>query len=182
MQIKSKEKQNNEEHGIDLLVVDHIQLLKYAENEKDEYQLINTYVSFFRRLALSFLNKNKEISVILLSQANREGLAYAQKHDGAFFMQHVAEASELERASTYMISTYTDATLQMSKILKIGVLKLRGAALPMGTINIFADGEYYQVGDALTKEQQKYNIGDIMTSPEINGLPNLDEILNGILN
>lgn len=163
IKIKSKEKLKEEEHGIDLLIMDHIQILKYKEStKKDEYQLINMYVSFFREQALSFLHQKKEISVILLSQVNREGVAYAQKHDGEYLMQHVAEASEIERASTYIISVYTDATTQVSKLLKMGAIKLRGAQLPISAINLFADGEHYQIGNPTTPGQSDYSLSDIL--------------------
>ena len=67
------------------------------------------YTSFFRQQSLSWLHEKRQISVILLSQANREGYAYAQKTDGQYLSQHVAEDSEVERASAYIISVYTDS-------------------------------------------------------------------------
>ena len=132
------------------------------------------YVSFFRRQALSFLNEKREVAVILLSQVNREGVTYAQRHDGRYQMQHIAEASELERSSTYVITVYADATTQLSKLLKIGAVKLRNAPLPMDTINVFADGEYYHVGISPTPTQKEYNISDIESS-SVNVLPEENE-------
>ena len=156
---KSKDKQNEENHGIDIVVVDHIQLLKYASSVKDEYRVINEYVSFFRRQSQSFLRTKREIVIILLSQVNREGIAYSkrEKHDGMYLTQHVAEASEVERSSAYIITVYTDAMVQVTKQLKIGVLKLRGSQLPTSTITVYADGKYYQVGDTSIPEQLDYS-------------------------
>lgn len=162
---------HNDDHGIDLIVVDHIQLLKYASSTKDEYKVMNEYVAFFRKQSLSFLGEDRQISVILLSQVNREGIGYAQRHDGMYQMQHVAEASEVERASSYIISTYTDAMAQVTKHVKIGTIKLRNASLPMDTINVYAEGAYYQVGDVSVREQQDYNMDDI------NNVDNLKENL-----
>lgn len=180
--IKSK---TGNEQGIDLIVVDHIQLLKYASNTKDEYRVMNEYVSFFRRQSLSFLSTDRTVTVILLSQVNREGIAYAPKHDGAYLMQHVAEASEVERASSYVISVYTSPTSQVSKLLKVGALKLRGAALPLDTVNLFADGQYYQVGMISTPEQSDYSMEDIGLddSPketEDDAPPSLEALLEGL--
>lgn len=156
---KSKINQQTEEHGIDIIVVDHIQLLKYASSVKDEYRLINEYVAFFRRQSLSLLRTNREIIVILLSQVNREGIAYArkEKHKGEYLMQHVAEASEVERASAYIISVYTDNMIQMTKQLQVGALKLRGSQLPSSTVTVYADGAVYQVGDTVIPEQMDYS-------------------------
>jgi len=148
--------------GIDLLIIDHIQLLKYAVGSADEYKLLNIYVNFFRKMALSFLNQNRQIAIILLSQVNREGMAYAQKHNGNYLMQHLGEASEIERASSYIITTYNDAKSQITNLFKVGAIKLRGAKLPSDTINVFADGAYYQAGDIVIPKQRNYSSSDIV--------------------
>lgn len=181
MKSKSQEKTGKEDHGIDLLVVDHIQLLKYVESTKDEYQLINNYVSFFRRMSLSFLHQDKQISVILLSQCNREGIKFAQKHDGGYQMQHVAEASEIERSSAYIISTYTDTINQMSKLIKIGTIKLRGAPLPLDTLNIYANGQYYQAGETNVPTQTEYSSTELGINIDDEVLPEpLDDMLGDL--
>ena len=98
-------------------------------------------------------------------------------------MQHIAEASELERSSTYIISVFTDATTQISKLLKMGAVKLRNAALPMDTINVFADGEYYHVGISPTPTQKEYSVSDVESS-SVTVLPkkNEDELSDELKN
>ena len=183
-------------HGIDLLVVDHIQLLKYSAESMDPTNTINMYVSFFRQQCLSWLHEDRSIAVILLSQANREGYKYAEKNDGAYLPTHVAEASEVIRASSYIISVYTDATVQITKLLKLGCVKLRGAQLPLSTINVFADGEVYQVGDTSVSHAD-YTMNDLMdvnietkknftvesakASGVLNGLVNLNQPQYGVI-
>lgn len=176
-------KTNEEDHGIDIVVVDHIQLLKFSDAYRDEFSVINTYVSFFRQQSLSFLHQKREIIVILLSQANREGIAYAQKHDGMYRIQHVAEANELERSSSYIISVYTDPMTQISKLLKMGTIKLRGSSLPLDTVNVFADGQFYQVGETAVPEQAEYNMDDLglsSTDTSDSSGPSLDDVLGGL--
>ena len=148
-------------HGIDLLVVDHIQLIKFAVESMDPTNVINMYVSFFRQQCLSWLHEKRSIAVILLSQANRDGSNYASKHNGAYLATHVAEASEIIRASSYIISVYTDPCMQIVKMLSVGAVKLRGSQLPMSTINIFADGEVYQVGDII-QHRDDYTMDELM--------------------
>ena len=133
-------------HGIDLLVVDHIQLLKFAIDGSEPNTVINRYVSFFRQMSLSWLHEKRPISVILLSQANREGYAYAQKNNGEYLSQHVAEASEIERASAYIVSVYLDPMLQITNQLTLYAVKLRGSQRPSSVIPVFEDGAVYQVG------------------------------------
>lgn len=152
-----KKAQQETGKGIDLLVVDHIQLIKFAVTNMDPTTVINMYVSFFRQQSLSWLHTKRQVAVILLSQANRDGHTYAMKHDGAYLPQHVAEASEIVRAAAYIISVYTDAMVQVTKQLKVGAVKLRGSQLPTTTINVFADGAFYQVGDDVIPEQMDYS-------------------------
>ena len=90
----SIKKEKGDESGVDIIVIDHVQLLKFGSDVTDEYRVLNSYVSFFRRQALSFLGTGKEIIVILLSQVNREGIAYAKKHHVQYLLQHIAEDSE----------------------------------------------------------------------------------------
>ena len=156
--------QSESGHGIDLLVVDHIQLLKFAQNGLEEHTVINMYMSFFRQQSLSWLHDKREISVMVLSQANREGVAYAQRHDGMYLSQHLAEASEVERASSYIVSVYTDPMIQITKQLKVGAVKLRNAQLPADSIVVSAEGEFYQVGDIAIPEQMDYSTDSIMGS------------------
>lgn len=150
--------------GIDIIVVDHIQLLKFAQQGLSEFTVINMYMSFFRQQSLSWLHEKREVIFIVLSQANREGYAYAQRHDGMYLSQHLAEASEVERASTYIISVYTENMMQLSKQLKLGAVKLRNAALPPSTILVYTEGEYYQVGDTSVPEQADYSSTDLFDS------------------
>lgn len=158
-----------------MLVVDHIQLLKFAQNGLEEHTVINMYMSFFRQQSLSWLHEKREICILVLSQANREGVAYAQRHDGQYLSQHLAEASEVERASSYIISVYTDSMTQVTRQLKMGAVKLRNAPLPTGTIVVSEDGAFYQVGDTKIPEQTDYTTDDvIMTSSEPVSLSTLD--------
>ena len=127
----------------------------------DPTNVINMYVSFFRQQCLSWLHEKRSIAVILLSQANRDGTNYASKHNGMYLVTHVAEASEVIRASSYIISVYTDVGMQFVKSLAVGAVKLRGSQLPQSTINVFADGKYYQVGDII-QHRDDYTMDELM--------------------
>jgi len=61
--------------GIDLLIVDYIQLFKQyiAKNPvQGEYNVLTMWVNDFRKMALNYLGQNREIPIILLSQLNRD--------------------------------------------------------------------------------------------------------------
>ena len=182
---KEIEKKSIEEtgKGVDLLVVDHIQLLKFAVSGLSESTVINMYVSFFRQQSLSWLHEKREIAVILLSQANREGYAYAQRNNGMYKSQHVAEASEVERASSYIISVYTDPMTQITNQLVLGAVKLRGAQLPASPVTIYTSGEVYQLGDTKIPDQMDYsNVIDLSNDVPSNNNYSKDDLFNsGVL-
>ncbi len=133
-------------HGIDVLVVDHIQILKFARADMKENSAINYYVSFFRQQSLSWLHSDRQIIVMLLSQANRDGYMYAKNHDGLYLAQHAADGSEIERSSAYIVSVFTEAVQSVTRQLKLSGVKLRGSALPLSTLETPVEGEYYTVG------------------------------------
>ena len=170
-------------HGIDLLVVDHIQLIKFAISGDDPTNVINMYVSFFRQQCLSWLHEKRSIAVILLSQANRDGLKYAQTHKGVYLAQHVAEASEIIRASSYIVSVYTDAEIQRSNLLILSCIKLRGSQLPTDVVNVFADGAFYQVGDGVVTDMGNYDVNEMMDTNIENKKPysEKDMVASGII-
>lgn len=162
-QIDDYMKKHGNNRGIDLIVVDHIQLFKFVSDDKDEKSTINSYVSFFRKQSLSFLGEDRQVAIILLSQVNREGIKRSQgKETGKYLMSEIAEASEIERSSTYIITTYTDAMKQLERHIHLGVLKLRNGELPASTIVDFAEGAYYQVGYQRIPETMDYKMPDIM--------------------
>ena len=137
--------------GVELLIIDHAQLLKFNEsgfNIKDPYQIVNYYVSFFRQQTLNFLNSGNKITTIVLSQASREGYKAAAKHQGKYDLTALAEANELERASSNVIALYTDEALKNSKQVKIQLLKARDGSTMAEPETIFADPEYYIIGNA----------------------------------
>ena len=155
--------------GIDLLIIDHAQLLKFNESGfgiKDPYQIVNFYTSFFRQQTLNFLNTGRAISTIILSQASREGYKNAMKHQGQYDLTALAEANELERASQNVIALYLDESLKNSKQVKVQVLKARdGATMPEPSA-IFADPEYYIIGS------------DIVANPISMETLNTDDLFN----
>lgn len=155
--------------GIDVLVIDHAQLLKFNESGfglKDPYQIVNYYTSFFRQQTLNFLNKGRPISTIILSQASREGFKNASKHQGQYDLTALAEANELERASQTVIGLYLDESLKNSKQVKVQVLKARDGATMPEPVAIFADPEYYIVGS------------DIISNPISMSTLNTEDLFN----
>ena len=137
-------------HGIDLLVIDHAQLLKFDGSMKsigNETNVVNTYVSFFRQCCLNWVKSGRQISVLILSQASREGWKDAVRHEGKYKLTALAEANELERASSLVLSTYSSDTLKQINEAKVQILKNRDGQVWSEPIEIFVDPAYYLFGD-----------------------------------
>lgn len=182
---ESLEKNKEENHGIDLLIIDHAQTLKFAKPTDNEYALINSYVNYFRKQSLSFLGEERQIVIILISQVNRDGLDYASKHGGEYKMHQLAEASEIERSSTYILTTYASKTSSIEKQIKVGAIKLRNASIPLEPINVPADGEHYRIGisssSTVDTTANDYTVDDIEQTQETTSISsNLDEILGDL--
>ena len=142
-------------HGLDALIIDHIGLFKFSDNansqNKSEYSLINDYVSFFRRLTLSFRTyddgETSQLATILLAQSNRKGFEEATKKKGNYSLTAIAEANEIERSSYRVMSIWTSDELKHAKECMVCILKNRGGQTVQDAFSVHFDGERYIFGD-----------------------------------
>lgn len=140
--------------GIDLLVIDQAQLLKFGggiSSAGSETSVINLYVSFFRQQAINFIHSKRPCTVLMLSQINRDGFNYASKHEGRYTLTNLAEANELERASAMVIALFTDESLKASKQVSIQLLKSRNGETIQDPVLSFMDPVYYVFGSEVTQ-------------------------------
>lgn len=157
--------------GIDLVIVDQAQLLKFGggiSSAGNETSVINLYVSFFRQQAINFLHSKRSCTILMLSQINREGYASACKHEGRYNLTNLAESNELERASAIVIAIYSDESLKASKQVSIQMLKSRNGETIVDPVLTFMDPVYYVFGSG------KENSGAMFTGSS-------DTILGGNL-
>ena len=158
-------------HGIDLLVVDHAQLLKFDSSMKgigNETNVVNAYVSFFRQCALNWIKSGKQISVLILSQSSREGWKEAVRSEGRYRLTALAEANELERASSLVLSVFSSDSLKQVKAAKVQILKNRDGQVWSEPMEVFVDPVYYVFGDVT---------GAIETTGEFN-LDNMNSLFD----
>src|SRR5699024_7435226 len=85
-------------HGIDVVVIDHAQLLKFNGKRQvtSTGDVINEFVSYFRQSALNWLKTGRQVAFVILSQANRGGYDEARNNNGKYSLLAMAEANELE--------------------------------------------------------------------------------------
>jgi hypothetical protein len=165
-------------HGF---IVDYIQLCKFTDNVSgkfmDDNRLINSYVTFFRRLTQKFRSgdKKKMLIGILLSQINRENWKKASKREGRYDLTCLADANELERGSYRVLTTYTTEDLKAIKVAQLQILKNRGGATMWEPSKVYADGESYVFGDEMASFGQTLG-GGFNSGSAVSALDELDDL------
>lgn len=139
-------------YGLDAVVVDHIGLLKFNGTGRHDIDG-NDYVSFFRKLGISFRKSEdgtmRKLMTILLAQVNREGYKRAEKNKGRYDLRAIAEFNELERAGQVIVSIFTDEDMKLAKEAVACLLKNRYGATIADTISVYADPESQVVGEEM---------------------------------
>lgn len=106
-------------------VVDHFALMTpEKEMRSDYYTGLNSIVRSTKRLALSF-NNGERIPILGLLQINRQGKLEAEKNDGVYKMQALADANEAERSADVITTSFLSLELRNAKAIKWGNLKNR---------------------------------------------------------
>lgn len=136
--------------GLDIIILDQLALLKYTQASGRKYgydgAVLNDWVSYFRKQTLDFLETDRQITLVLVSQINRDSYNEASKpkNKGRYDMTCASDASEIERASDAMITLYKD--LDTQNTLLINVPKARRGTNPDNPIQLDVFGEYYHIG------------------------------------
>lgn len=134
-------------HGIDLVIVDHLNLLKFDSGERvqNDYSAVNHWMSFFRKNAINFLCQKRQISILCACQSSREGYKSAVK-DGKYSLTGIAEGNEIERSSQLVLSIYTTDKDREENKTQMQILKCRDNALSDNLLTIGLQPKYYTFG------------------------------------
>lgn len=142
------------------LFLDHANLLKYYVKGKfsNTGDAINEYVSFFRKMAISFRKeadgKDRQLAVILLAQTNRTGYLKAATsgkkdptQEGRYDPTGLSESHELERSASYIITVYSSEAMRISSEARVQLLKSRFGQCHEDPISVNFNPEFYQFGE-----------------------------------
>lgn len=111
-----------------MFIIDHAQLLKFDTSMKgigNETNIVNTYVSFFRQNVLNWIKTGRQVTGLILSQSSREGWKEAVRQEGRYRLTALADANELERASSLVLSIFSSESLKQINSAKVQILKNR---------------------------------------------------------
>lgn len=144
---------------LDILAVDHVGQFELLYPERGN-EIIKSLQSF----AKTFVDDTaKHPVVILATQTNRDGEAYARKHDGKYTMQSIADLHEVERSASYVVFLYTSEDSKIMQETKITLSKHRfGSVIPEPFVTTFRP-EVLTVGESVEKisvDESDFNSGD----------------------
>jgi replicative DNA helicase len=164
--------------NLDAVIVDYVQLCKFVDGGTqlgDDNRIINSYVAFFRKLAQSFRSgsQKKKLIVLLLSQINRDSWKRASKKEGVYDLTCLADANELERGASRVITTYTSENMKTIQEAQVQLLKNRHGATLSAPEKVFALPEAYVYGDEFDSLGQSFS-GSASQSGMIDALSDLD--------
>ena len=164
--------------GIELVIVDYIQMFKKFDNISSEYESYNNWVNYFMKLSNNYIEKDKSIPIILLSQLNRDAwksesvakrneaknsaappTAKKKSTDIYFNLSQVAGSLEIARAANQVFVIYTDESLKMCNQCQIYYLKSRDGQTMDYPVNVSMNCKYSFVGE-FEGINRSYNVFD----------------------
>lgn len=135
--------------GLDLIIVDHIQMLSFSneDSKSSENTIINGWCNYFRKQCMDFLKSKRAIHVILVSQINRQGYLKAIKNNGMYNLTALKEANEIETCASVILGIFSDTALIASNQVKVGVLKNRDGSRVGDAYIVPANYSYQLIGE-----------------------------------
>ena len=161
------------DNQLDTVFYDHIGLFKYAESQQRNLgtgELINKYVSFIRQLSIRFRRDSenpqewRKLTSVILVQANRDGWQRAAKNGGRYSLRAIAEANEVERASSLVFSIYTTEDMKLAKEALVSLIKSRYSQTIYEPVLVFADPVCYKVGEETQASLDGHDIDAVFDS------------------
>jgi replicative DNA helicase len=127
---------------VHMIIIDHLGLVMPEKRTNNHFVDLNSIMRDAKLMSLHF-NHGEKIPVLGLLQINRNGKAEADKADGVYKMQALADANEAERSGDVITYTYLNPELRQAGQVKVGCLKNRDNPLfQMFTASIDWDNKY----------------------------------------
>ncbi len=175
-------------HGLDLVVIDYVQLFKQYADIRNEYEALSKWANDLRRISRNFLGQNHEITMLLLSQLNRDAMADVTDRekkkaknsvlpsdkkknlpDITIGLNQIAGSVELCKHADTVYAIYSDDSYRASEQAMMFILKNRDGAASSDGVTVHMNPKYYCFGspDEWSTEYQ----GDIATVLDFENLP-----------
>ena len=174
--------------GLDLIVIDYIQLFKQYEDIRNEYEALSKWVNDLRRISRNFLGQNHEITMLLLSQLNRDAMADVTEREKkkaknsvlpsdkqknipniTIGLSQIAGSVEICKAADTIYAIYSDDSYRSSEQSLIFVLKNRDGTVAEDGKVTYMNPNYYSFGHF--EEWNTEYSGDMTSVLELGDLP-----------
>ncbi len=139
LEIRAKARRLKREHGLDLIIVDYLQLMHGLPNNKREENRVQELAEISR--GLKALAKDLEVPVVALSQLNRQ---VETRGDRRPIMSDIRESGSIEQDADVIMFIYRDEVYHQESpdegTAEIIIGKQRNGAI--GTVRLSFRGEY----------------------------------------
>ena len=136
MELRAKARRIKAEHGLGLIVIDYLQLMRgrKAENRQQEISEISR--------SLKGVASELDVPVIAMSQLSR---AVEQRQDRRPMLSDLRESGAIEQDADVVMFLYTDPELEQNNAIELIIAKQRNG--PTGSIKLFFSREICRFGD-----------------------------------
>lgn len=136
MELRAKARRAKAEHGLGLVVIDYLQLMRARKQENRQQEISEISRS------LKGLARELNVPVIAMSQLSR---AVEQRQDRRPMLSDLRESGAIEQDADVVMFLYTDPELEQSNAIELNVAKQRNG--PTGSIKLFFSREVCRFGD-----------------------------------
>lgn len=151
---------------VHLAFVDHFGLVDPTRSTGNYYTDLNAIIRNAKSLAMNF-SGGDGVALVGLHQINREGKDHADKNEGRYRLQALADSNEAERSSDVISYTYLNEEHRQNNEVLIGCLKNRdNDFFPHFTARVNFDNRYIYNMDADFKSTSAENGEEIASMLE----------------
>lgn len=137
MDLRTKCRRLQAEHGLGLIIVDYLQLMRPTRRQENRQQEISEISRSLKGLA-----RELDVPVIALSQLSR---AVEQRQKQIPQLSDLRESGAIEQDSDIVMFLYADPELEQQNAIQLIVAKQRNG--PTGSVKIFFSREYCRFDD-----------------------------------
>ena len=136
MELRAKARRIKAEHGLGLVVIDYLQLMRSRKQENRQQEISEISRS------LKGLARELEVPVIAMSQLSR---AVEQRQDRRPMLSDLRESGAIEQDADIVMFLYSEPELEQNNAIDLIVAKQRNG--PTGSVRLFFSREVCRLGD-----------------------------------
>ncbi len=136
MELRAKARRIKAEHGLGLVVIDYLQLMRTRKQENRQQEISEISRS------LKGLARELEVPVIAMSQLSR---AVEQRQDRRPMLSDLRESGAIEQDADIVMFLYSEPELEQNNAIDLIVAKQRNG--PTGSVRLFFSREVCRFGD-----------------------------------